>query len=215
MTSPLFYLASTSPRRRELLESWGFVFELINPQVEESKFPHESPVAYVQRMSSLKSLGGWETISVQQKEVLPVLGADTIVCTNENRILGKPRDKVEARLFLSLLSGTDHSVLTAVSLTDRSGKTFSSLSTSKVTFKKLSALEIDQYVKSGEPLDKAGAYGIQGGAKAFVEKIEGSFTGIIGLPKTQTMQLLCRVGITSTAGIFINRRVTNPFQKRV
>lgn len=195
MTSPDFYLASTSPRRQELLKTWGYSFELIKPQVDESRFIDELPTDYVQRVALEKSLHGWYLLGDQLKPFRPVLGADTIVCTRQNKILGKPVDKEEARYFLSLLSGTSHLVYTAVCITDVLGLTHLALSTSEVTFKQLSKEIIDQYVETREPLDKAGAYGIQGKASAFVEKVEGSLTGVIGLPENETVNLLRLTGI--------------------
>lgn len=195
MTSPDFYMASTSPRRQELLKTWGYSFELIKPQIDESRFTDEFPTDYVKRVALEKSLHGSYLLGDQQKPSRPVLGADTIVCTKQNQILGKPVDEEEARYFLSLLSGTSHLVYTAVCVTDELGFTNLALSTSEVTFKRLNKETIDRYVETGEPLDKAGAYGIQGKAYAFVEKVEGSLTGVIGLPEKETVNLLRLVGV--------------------
>ena len=186
MTSPLprLYLASASPRRRELLTQLGYPFVVLTVHVPEELAPGESAVAYVQRLAQDKALAGWHACDGR----LPVLGSDTIVVLDDT-ILEKPTDEADARRMLSALSGRTHQVMTAVALATQAGMQLH-LVTTQVTFRSLSATEIREYWHTGEPADKAGAYGIQGIAGKFVSRIEGSYSAVVGLPLLETDLLL-------------------------
>ncbi|WP_028451777.1 Maf family protein [Chitinilyticum aquatile] len=190
MNHPQLYLASGSPRRRELLAQLGVSFDIIRADIDETPLPGESVEAYVLRLAREKALAGWRAAG---EPAQPVLGADTTVAY-AGRILGKPLDADDARAMLADLSGSTHSVLTAVAVCV-AGAVEVTLSTSSVRFMPLSAAQIDAYVASGEPLDKAGAYGIQGWGGLFVSWMDGSFTGVMGLPVHETGQLLARYGL--------------------
>jgi len=190
------YLASRSPRRRELLKQIDVSFEVLvlreHParglDVDESVHPGEAPADYVRRVALAKAEVGWHRIEQRRLRRFPVLGADTAVCIGEE-ILGKPADRADAARMLRMLSGREHRVLTAVALKfeDRVEQIGSE---SRVRFCELSEKDIEAYVKSGEPTDKAGAYAIQGRAAAFATEIHGSYTGIMGLPLHETAQLI-------------------------
>lgn len=178
------YLASGSPRRRELLTQLGLKFERLVTHVEEQRQPNEAAEAYVRRLASDKARAG---VAVAPQN-LPVLGADTIVVLN-NDVLEKPRDAEHAAQMLSKLSGQTHQVMTAVALADAQ-RELDCLVTTDVTFRNISAEEITHYIASGEPMDKAGAYGIQGLGGNFVRKINGSYHAVVGLPLVETHELL-------------------------
>jgi len=187
-------LASTSPRRRELLAQAGFEFEAISPGesgVDETPQSNEYPQDYVTRLAQAKSLAGLNSLMPPRSlnHVL-VLGADTTV-TIDGHILEKPVDTDDAQRMLKLLSGRTHQVLTALTLRDLHREE-SILSISKVQFKVLSQQEIDAYITSGEPFDKAGGYGIQGRAALFIKHLEGSYSGVMGLPLFELGILLQR-----------------------
>ncbi|MCE3064347.1 Maf family protein [Yersinia enterocolitica] len=178
------YLASGSPRRRELLTLLDVPFEVLKTEVEEQHKPEESAQQYVQRLAQDKARAG---VSVAPQD-LPVLGADTIVVLN-GQVLEKTRDKAHAQQILSALSGQQHQVITAVSLADRKNM-LSAMVVTDVTFRVLSQLEISDYIATGEPMDKAGAYGIQGKGGCFVRSITGSYHAVVGLPLVETHELL-------------------------
>jgi septum formation protein len=178
------YLASGSPRRQELLAQMGISFERIITHVEEQRLSHESAQQYVVRLARDKARAG---VALAARD-LPVLGADTIVIYN-GEVLEKPRDKQHAAQMLRLLSGNQHQVLTAVAVADRES-ILDCLVTTDVTFRTLSEQEIADYVACGEPMDKAGAYGIQGLGGCFVRKINGSYHAVVGLPLVETYELL-------------------------
>ena len=190
------YLASRSPRRRELLKQIGVAFEVLvvrdhpgrSVDVDESQLPGEGPDDYVRRVCLLKANAGWDRIVQRRLRQCPVLAADTVVCV-EDVILGKPPDAAHAAKMLRLLSGREHRVLTAVAvkLDERSELV---VSESRVRFAELSQADIEAYVASGEPTDKAGAYAIQGRAGAFITELHGSYSGVMGLPLYETLQLL-------------------------
>lgn len=182
MTS--LYLASGSPRRQELLTQLGVSFERIVTDVEEQRLNHESAEQYVRRLARDKALAG---VVLASKD-LPVLGADTIVIYN-GEILEKPCDQQRASEMLRLLSGHEHQVMTAVALAD-SQLVMDCLVVTEVTFRCLSEQDIADYVASGEPMDKAGAYGIQGAGGCFVRKINGSYYAVVGLPLVETFELI-------------------------
>ncbi|MFM1475280.1 nucleoside triphosphate pyrophosphatase [Yersinia enterocolitica] len=178
------YLASGSPRRRELLTLLDVPFEVLKTEVEEQRRAEESAQQYVQRLAQDKARAG---VSVAPQD-LPVLGADTIVVLN-GQVLEKPRDKAHAQQILNALSGQQHQVITAVSLADRKNM-LSAMVVTDVTFRVLSQLEISDYIATGEPMDKAGAYGIQGKGGCFVRSITGSYHAVVGLPLVETHELL-------------------------
>ncbi|ENN7552878.1 septum formation inhibitor Maf [Salmonella enterica] len=178
------YLASGSPRRQELLTQLGFSFEQVVPGIEEQRRAQESAQQYVVRLAREKAQA---SVALVPRD-LPVLGADTIVVLN-GEVLEKPRDAAHAAEMLRLLSGNTHQVMTAVALAD-SQQTLDCLVVTEVTFRTLSAQDITGYVASGEPLDKAGAYGIQGRGGCFVRKINGSYHAVVGLPLVETYELL-------------------------
>ena len=190
------YLASRSPRRRELLKQIGVPFEVLvvrehpgrNVDVDETQQPGESPDDYVRRVCRLKTDAGWERIVQRRLRRFPVLAADTVVCVEEI-ILGKPPDPAHAMKMLRLLSGREHRVLTAVAVKFEDRLELA-VSESRVRFAEISQADIEAYVASGEPTDKAGAYGIQGRAGAFITELNGSYSGVMGLPLYETSQLL-------------------------
>ncbi|CDG22967.1 conserved protein of unknown function [Xenorhabdus poinarii G6] len=180
------YLASGSPRRRELVELLDFNFEILTAQVEEKWHEGESPQQYVTRLAREKSQAG---VAIAPDDG-PVLGADTIVVFN-HRILEKPRNQQQAAEMLNVLSGQCHQVMTAVALSN-SQHILSEIVITDVIFRQLSQQEIQEYIASGEPMDKAGAYGIQGKGGCFVRKIQGSYHAVVGLPLVETYELITR-----------------------
>jgi septum formation protein len=188
------YLASQSPRRSQLLTQLGIKHELLLPGAEEDAealevvLPNEAPKAYVQRVTALKLQAAMQRLARRGLPTAPVLCSDTTVALGRN-ILGKPVDAGDAARMLGLLSGTTHRVLTAVALGAGSQR-WRALSESRVTFAPLSKPAINNYVASGEPMGKAGAYAVQGAAAAYIARIAGSYSGIMGLPLFETAQLL-------------------------
>lgn len=202
--SDFIYLASQSPRRKQLLEQWGVRCELLLPEVDEdvealeAVAPREAPTAYVQRVTALKLQAALSRLRRRGLPPAPVLCADTTVALGR-RILGKPADEREAEHMLGDLAGRRHRVLTAVAVgrpaARGADRTWAALSTSAVTFEPLTAAQIRRYVATGEPLGKAGAYGIQGRAGLWVSHISGSYSGIMGLPAHETAQVLHAAGV--------------------
>lgn len=188
-----FYLASASPRRRELLRRVGLSFETIPVDIEEKCGDSECAVDFVARMAVEKAARAANLIKSAERPGLPVLAADTCICF-AGRIMGKPTDKHHARKMLRALSGHTHEVCTAIAL-NWNEQIWRDLSVSRVTFGSLSEVEIKSYCDSEEPLDKAGAYAIQGMGSAFVKHLEGSYTGVVGLPMYETRRLLAKSGI--------------------
>ncbi len=162
--------------------------------MDETPLPEESPADYVYRITHTKSEAGWLRLKQRGLPLLPVLAADTTVVL-DGRILGKPQDIGHAEEMLHALSGQEHQVYTAVGLTFQ-GQTRLRLSTTTVRFRDISPREIQAYIASGEPHDKAGAYAIQGKAAAFIINIDGSYSGVVGLPLFETSQLLEETGIS-------------------
>lgn len=194
MSRPLLYLASGSPRRREILESLGYAVERLPVKIDETPEPGEAAQDYVLRMAVEKNavaVNAWYA-GHADRPPYPVLAADTAVAL-DNRILGKPESPQHAEAMLRLLSGTVHQVLSAVCVCFR-GEIRHIVQISDVRFKTLSDAEIRTYTDSGEPLDKAGAYGIQGTGGVFVQDLRGSFTGVMGLPVFETAKLLADAG---------------------
>jgi septum formation protein len=190
LKSPQLILASASPRRRALLAQLAIPFEIMPANIEEQQLPQESPFTYVVRMAQSKA-----TCLAQQYPDALVLGADTIVVL-DNHILGKPENSAVAHQMLHRLSGRQHTVMTGLALLHQRQQflcidTVSTL----VRFRPLLQAEIEQYVDTGEPFDKAGAYAIQGGAAAFVVSLEGCYTNVVGLPLHRTAALLRSAGL--------------------
>ena len=200
MTAPAcLYLASQSPRRRQLLHQLGVAHELLLPgddedaEALEHTRPNELPAAYVQRVTRAKLVAARARLDARAVPAAPILCADTTVALG-TRILGKPADAAEAQATLAALSGRTHRVLTAVAVwTGR--QTLQALSVSHVRFGVLSTGLIDAYVASGEPFGKAGAYAIQSALAGWIVHIDGSHSGIMGLPLHESTRLLLRAGV--------------------
>lgn len=192
--APFLYLASKSPRRQELLRQIGIEFHLLPPddhvaaEALEEPVAGESPTVYVKRVVQAKLETAVERMVAKGLPRAPVLAADTTVAVG-GTILGKPVDADDAVRMLRLLSGRTHRVLTAIALASGSRRALT-VNVSRVTFCRLSKVVIDDYVASGEPFDKAGGYGIQGRAGGFARRIEGSYSGIMGLPLYETERLV-------------------------
>ncbi len=192
------YLASQSPRRRQLLEQLGVAYELLLPEPHEDAealevvLPREAPLAYVQRVTQLKLDAALARRQRLGLPAAPVLCSDTTVALGR-AILGKPLDAADAARILATLAGKTHRVLTAVAVGTME-KRLQAVSTSRVTFAPMSDTQIAAYVDTGEPMGKAGAYGVQGRAAAHISHLSGSYTGIMGLPMFETAQLLRAMG---------------------
>ena len=184
---PILHLASTSPRRREILEALNLEFTIIHVDVDESPLDGESPVDMVLRLAKAKA----EAADIAPADL--ALGADTAVVI-DGRALGKPVDEPDCLAMLAALSGRGHKVVTGVALRG-AGRTQTILSETDVYFREISRDEALAYWQSGEPCDKAGGYAIQGLGGAFIERIEGSYSGVVGLPVFETTTLLRNVGI--------------------
>jgi septum formation protein len=185
-------LASASPRRRELLERAGVAFEVIPADIPEEPRPDEQPIAFASRLAAEKSRAVAERVGPTPAR--RVLAADTIVVLDD-AILGKPSDADDALRMLGRLSGRTHVVVTAVALADSgTGATEVRAITSRVRMRAASFDELRDYIATGESLDKAGAYAIQGGGRRFVEQVEGSETNVIGLPLDETLDMLAAAG---------------------
>jgi len=195
------YLASRSPRRRELLKQIGVKFDPLllrlatprGPDVDEAQHEGESGAEYVERTAREKAAFGLEVLSMRSMLYRPVLAADTVVIV-DGAVLAKPANSDHASEFLGRLSGRTHEVRTAVALAIQ-GPLLSAVSVSQVTFRAIDAGEIRRYCATQEPYDKAGGYGIQGLAAIFIERIEGSYTGVMGLPLFETARLLGLAGL--------------------
>lgn len=185
------YLASGSPRRRELLAQIGVSFTPLIASIDETPLRDEPAYGYVERLAREKALAGLATL--EQANAAVVLGADTAVVL-DGRILGKPADRAEGLAMLAALAGREHQVLTAVALA-AAGRIESQVVTSRVTFRALRAGEAEAYWASGEPQDKAGGYGIQGLAAVFVSQLHGSYSAVVGLPLCETAQMLEAFGV--------------------
>ncbi len=189
--APQIILASASPRRCELLDQIQVSYKAHAAQIDESPFPNESPESHVGRLARAKV----QAVRNQIGGHVPILGADTVV-VQDNKILGKPRDMAHAVSILKGLSGRCHQVITGVCLDiGPSGEILEATSISRVCFRPLQEWEIHAYWHTGEPRDKAGAYAIQGRGAVFVRHLEGSFSGVMGLPLYETAQLLKEAGI--------------------
>jgi septum formation protein len=181
-------LASASPRRKELLDQIKVIYKVYPVDLDETPLPNEAPLDYVQRLAAEKSAA----CKAQLNTEIPVLAADTAVCW-EGVIMGKPKDQADCLAMLMQLSGKTHQVYSAISLRGREHT--QAVSITEVTFRCLTEREILDYWHSGEPVDKAGSYAIQGMGGVFVESIKGSFSGVVGLPLFETAELLSKQGI--------------------
>ncbi len=200
------YLASQSPRRQELLKQLGVQFEMLLPSPKEDSesieipLPHEKARDYVERVTLAKSTAALQRWKVRELPWAPILCADTTVSLPDDpagEILGKPADALDADRILTMLSGKVHEVLTAVAITPAPEiKPLCIVQVSKVQFAALSEQDIATYIASGEPFGKAGAYGIQGLGGSLIPSIEGSYSGIMGLPLYETRELLNRAKVT-------------------
>jgi septum formation protein len=188
-TERFIYLASGSPRRRELLQQIGVSFRVIDTDLDETALQGESPLAYVSRLAQAKAAAGWG----RDFRAAPVLAADTAVVL-DGRILGKPAGMNDAIAMLLQLSGRAHEVLTAVALRTAAGIEVK-VSHSMVTFRPIDSGEASAYWETGEPTDKAGAYAIQGYAAIFISDLKGSYSGVMGLPLFETAALLKAAGV--------------------
>jgi len=193
---PAFILASASPRRRDLLQQIGCHFVVSPTDIDESVLAGEPAEDYVRRMALEKSLEAWR---VNKRKQLPVLGADTVVVL-EGEIFGKPSGQDEAIAMLVKLSGKTHRVLSSVAMV-QGDKQQLVLSETRVTFRQLDGRECLRYWQTGEPSDKAGAYAIQGLGAVFVSAINGSYSGVVGLPLVETCQLLAAFDISWWASV--------------
>jgi len=186
-----FYLASASPRRRELLAQIGVSFDVLKVDVDESSLPNESPENYVQRVALAKAQAGLQMLANDPDAV--VLGGDTSVIY-EGQVFGKPESQEHALEMLMALSGSEHQVYSAVSLVNAE-RQLTRLVKTKVIFRSLTRQECEAYWQTGEPQGKAGAYAIQGLGAVFVAGIEGSYTGVVGLPVAETARMLTEFGV--------------------
>lgn len=189
----MIFLASTSPRRAQLLRQIAVEFQPLPVDTDESAFPNESPDAYVARMAQTKAIAGREIVQ-QKNDAAVVLAADTII-TIDGKIIGKPLDHEHCFSILKMLSGREHEVLSAIAVAFKDD-VLTRLTTNKVRFKTLSDQEIEQYCESGEPFDKAGGYAIQGRGAIFVQHLSGSYSSVMGLPLYETAELLKQLGLS-------------------
>ncbi len=187
-------LASASPRRMELLKQLGWCPQVLPVDIDESIFPEEEATKYCLRMAHEKSIAAQQKI----KTTLPILTADTIVAVDD-QILGKPANEADALLTLIKLSGRKHQVYSALSVC-HAGKTLTRLSSNSVEMASISRAQMSAYIATGEPMDKAGAYGIQGYAAMWIKSIHGSYSSIMGLPLFETTTLLNELGVPSPLG---------------
>ena len=186
-------LASASPRRRDLLDLIGIRHTVSPADVDESLHPGELPEAYAERLARAKA----EKLADEQPDAL-IIGADTIVVIDDT-VLGKPQDVGDAERMLGLLSGRSHTVMTAVAV-NYNGKTVSTVEMVDVTFRPLSEDEIRSYLQTGEPMDKAGAYGIQGFGATIVRRIDGDYFAVMGLSLVQLVALMAEAGVSYDFG---------------
>jgi len=195
--SPQLILASLSPRRRELLHQLGLDFLVVPSHAEEQELPGETPEQHVQRLSLEKAR------QVAARQEIPgryFLGSDTVVVL-DGQVLGKPADAAEAAAMLGALAGRQHQVVSGYAVFDRAtGRCEQGAVITQVWFRALTAAEISGYIATGEPMDKAGAYAIQGRAGAFIPRIDGSYSNVVGLPLCETLAALVRIGAVRPAG---------------
>jgi septum formation protein len=192
----MIYLASASPRRQELLRQVGLTFEAMPSNIIEERQSGEAPVDYVQRVAADKAHFVARLVAERGLPTGLVLGADTEVVVKDD-IFGKPRDRAHAAGMLRRLSGSSHTVFTAICLVSPAGE-YNALSESRVTFADLTDAVIARYLATGEADDKAGAYAIQGRAAGFIARLEGSYSGVMGLPLYELFESLKRAGVEPT-----------------
>jgi len=201
LSAPVLYLASKSSRRQALLRQLGIEFDTLllreaagreRDVVEETR-DAEPAAHYVERMARTKAQVGWQRMQNRKLAERAVLGADTEVVL-DGEVFGKPRNADDATRMMRRLAGRTHQVLTAVALRHHDG-TDVEVSVSRVTLRRLGAAELERYVATGEPFDKAGGYAVQGLAAAFISRLEGSYSGVVGLPLYETSSLLVRAGM--------------------
>ena len=201
--SPVLCLGSASPRRSELLRQIGVPHCVRSVELDETVQPGEAPADYVLRLAAAKALAVQAARSAAGAQSLPVLGADTTV-TIDGAVLGKPRDSAELAAMFGTLSGREHEVLSAVAVATRDAdgapQVRTRLSRTRVRFRAIGPGEAETYWATGEPRDKAGGYGIQGLGAVFVESIEGSYSGVVGLPLAETAALLREAGVPMWQG---------------
>ena len=192
------YLASQSPRRRTLIEQLGISYQAINVEVDERQQSGELPVDFVSRLASEKAQAGWQLVS---ELGIPVVGADTCIVLDQ-KIVGKPLDQQHGIELLKRYSGKSHQVVTGIAMVGHAGGVSGApvvqqvrVNTSQVKFRAITDRECEQYWQTGEPEGKAGGYAIQGKAAAFIEKIEGSYSGVMGLPLFEFSELISEFGI--------------------
>ena len=190
----MIYLASKSPRRSQILSEAGISFKILVPSVDEVFNPEESVHKNAKRLSLLKAQATVSMIREMKLEIMPILCADTIVAVDD-LLLGKPSDKAEAKSMLSLLSNNMHSVVTGVTVIDLQGGIHSLSVETNLYFKNLSGSEIEEYINTDEPYDKAGGISSQGGAKKFITKIDGSYSNVLGLPIEESLDLLKKIEV--------------------
>lgn len=188
----MLVLASRSPRRKRLLSALGISFEARPVEIDETVFNGESPAEIVRRIAGEKALAAKKRNNLDGAEA--ILAADTIVVL-DGETLGKPSDKQDAVRMLEKLSGRTHKVFTGIFVIDKSGAVYNDVVRTQVTFRPLGKKEIEEYAASGEARDKAGSYAIQGAGGAMVDRIEGSYTNVIGLPLAETLKLLEKTGV--------------------
>ena len=191
MSHPFVVLASRSPRRRELLQAVGVDFIERPVDTEETRLPSETPPDMTRRLAAQKARASFDCFPPEPGQV--VLGADTIVVL-DGEVLGKPQDADEGIAMLRRLSGRTHEVFTGVCVMDASGREWSKVVRTPVTFRAFGLDEIRRYVATGEAGDKAGSYAAQGRGVALIERVEGSYTNVIGLPVTETLSLIDQAG---------------------
>jgi septum formation protein len=192
MAVPMITLASSSPRRAELLRAAGFQLRIEPSDIDEAREPDEAAAVYVMRLARSKAAASKESSGL-------VVGADTVVVIN-GEILGKPRDEADAESMLSRLSGQWHDVLTGVAVIN-GARAASDLEMTRVKFAQLSPDEVRWYIDTGEAFDKAGAYAIQGRGALFIERIEGSYSNVVGLPLRLVYRLAREVGVDLMSGL--------------
>ena len=184
-------LASASPRRRELLAELGCRFEIITADIDEN-IPEKDPAVHVCILAERKAM------AVREKagDDALIIAADTVVCA-DGEILGKPCDRADAERMLRMLSGRRHEVISGIAV-GINGRVHTAYESTAVTFKRLSDREISAYLNTNEPYDKAGAYAVQGIASLFIERIEGDYFNVVGLPRHRLYELLCKLGISAS-----------------
>ena len=186
-------LASGSARRQELMKNCGYEFTVVVSEADESAVKEDDPALLVEKLSLLKARTVFDRLSEEEKRDLVVVGSDTVVVVG-GEVIGKPTSEAEAKKMLRLISGREHEVVTGIAVVT-SERTLTESDVTKVKVAELTDEEIDAYVRTGEPMDKAGAYGIQGAFSVFAERVEGSYFTVVGLPVHRLYRMLAEVGV--------------------